>query len=381
MMQVLWGVGSILNPTAAAAEVLPYLLSIDVRKTLYDTTDTFECTFALFGESDASYSFWGNLTGMVVKIQLSCDMATPNGRVPFIGWTTILNGIVNNIKQDAFKGIVTITGRDLAAVFNDFHLNQTYTEADVGDTLAAIISDHGFKPDVTDVNGKTFGVQRNDEKNYQTLGTASRELREADLMSKLKNDYGAVAWLDPDGVTYHVNVAPTGEQWIINVPPPVFLGGATQLPPANWEKLSFNHNLLYAIGANSVVGARTHSQEKVGEVIAYPEGAALGSDSMPVMLDFHGLTTEDAHEYAENHLKNYIGKEWTFDWETGDPALLNFKVTDTFLIQGTNSLTDGPYGLDSIQYNLDAKRGLRFLIKGKAGQGDSDTPGVDSSGG
>lgn len=369
--RVMWAQGGLKEPTTDAVEEIPWLLSINVHKTKHSTISSFQCTFALFGQEDASYAFWGNIDSMIVRVEIAFDQATDNGRVLFRDWTPLIHGIVQNIKQDVTRGIVTIQGLEIPAVFAATHIINAYTTPNVKETLTQIIEAHGFVADVDGALDVTHGIERLDEKAYQSLGMASREINERDLIAKLKNDFDIEIWLDKDGKTIHAIINPDAPNtWVINCPTPTFLDGAARHHPSNFTKLIFDHNLILAQagGANQMVGTCLNTQNKECTVIRYPDNATVGPNATLVMMPFDGHSVEDAHTHAKGHLLNYIGREWTVEWHTSDPRIIDFDVNDLVVVQGTNSANDGPYALDYIEFSLDTRGGFRSVFHGIIGR-------------
>lgn len=357
------GPGDIQHPTVPATDEIPWLIGIETRKSMWATSDRFRATFSLFGDKNFSYEYWGNVPGMTVDIQLAFDEATPQGRVLFRDWTSIFRGVADKIEQDCVKGIVTVTGRDLGGVFNSSMQTAAYQEADIAETLTALAAKYGFKTEIGGEFAGTFGRNYNDEKSHQSLGMASRQVNDRDMIEWLNTHRGGTWWMDGD--TLHCAVNPEGDVWEIDCFPPDFLPGAARHKPANFTNLRFEHNLEFTI-QHQVVGIRTAGNEKVGEKIPFPPNAAVGEDFQHLM-SVDGKNTEDAKTFIEGQYHEYIGREWLVEWETSDPTLIDMHPTDTLFVNGPLG-NGGKYFMDFFEHHCDSRRGYRCIVHGKIGR-------------
>jgi hypothetical protein len=370
MARVLWGDGGWKDPSVVPTNgPLPWLLSIQVMRNGWNTAATFTCTFALFGDPNYSYTFWGNLSRMTVSVEVAFDEATPQGRVQYRDWTPLIRGFVMNIKQDVVKGIVKITGTDLGGTFNARHHIVSDQEQTVTDSIQAMCTEAKIQCEIDGHFNVTYGNQYKDEKTHQTLGMSSREINSRDQIVKLADDFGATHYIDPQGV-YHFLWQPVGATWTINAPTPNFLTGAARHNPSNFVSLTFEHDLMKADGTPTAKGVLIDTQKKSGATITVPENN--DDDALPILMDVSQHSPEDALLHMSSHLAAAMGKEWMFDMVTADPTWVDFDVTDVITVQGTNSDNDGPYRCDSIEYSLDAKRGFSVNVKGTIGK---DAPG------
>lgn len=361
--RVLWGDGGWTTPEVVPTIELPWLLSVQVQKTLWHTSDRFQCTFALFGDENYSYQFWAKRPKMIVSVEVAFDEATPQGRVVYRPWTPLIRGFVQTIKQDVIKGVVTIDGIDIGGTFSARHENSSDQEKTVRDKVQEICDNAHIEVVIDEEFNVIHGSEYNNEKTHQTTGVNSGEITGKDALTKLADHYGATHFVDEQGV-YHFLFKPVGETWTINAPTPIFLGGASRHQPSNFTELSFEHYLMFSEHEPSIIAVNINTQKKTGE----RHVIGVGTEIAPVLMDVSQHSPEDAKKIASNHLKSYIGKEWTFDMVTSDPTWIDFKAIDLITVKGTNSDNDGPYRLDSIEYQLDAKRGFSVNVKGAVGR-------------
>lgn len=359
--------GGLQNPTAEATTEIPCLLQIHVNRNRFFTSDRFKAVFALFGDPNFSYTFWGQLQSMSVRIEMAFDEATVGGaRTVFRDWTSVFHGIADKIEQNVVKGTVTVTGRSLDAVYNDNHAIYSFNEATAKQVIEDLAAKYGFTPVVDDGLDVTFGREQNDEKTHQTLGIMSRQVNEKDIIQYLCTHFGAVFYMQDTELHAHIN--PEAEQWIINAPTPDFLGNVAKHKPSNFTNLIFEHNLVYSSQAHQIVATWINPGKKEGGTIKSPQDADVPEGVQQHQMTIEATSQEDAQTKADNAYVDYIGREWTLEWETSNPELIDIKPTDRLFVQGTNSTNDGLYALDSWEFYLDSKSGFRAVIHGAVGK-------------
>lgn len=366
--RVFWVDAGYANPNEPPVDLIgPWPISVEVQKSLWHHSDRFQCEFPLFADPAFSYNFWGQKDRMIISVEVMFDQATPQGRTNFIPWTPIIRGYVDTIKGDVTKGVVTIKGRSVDAIFGDTKYNDSMTNEAVAATIQKFCDDHGFELDVDD-NGEIHGRKWGDDKDHSTMGQMSRQLNQKDMIASLADRFGYTVWMTPDAVL-HFKKTDTLERksWQINCPAPDIFQGAARHKPSNFDRLSFEHHLAIADASPTILSVNIDHQTKEGFVYRYPEGAT-DEKKREFMTQGEQLTQEDQQIAAQNKFLNLIGKEWDMDCTLGDPTWVLFEMIDEINIQGTNSTFDGPYLLDVITYQLDARHGWKVHVKGKVGR-------------
>lgn len=360
--RVLWGDGGSSDVTVTPDAVLPWCLSIQVQRSQWYTSDRAKLEFSLFADPDFSYTFWGQVPRMVVDVQIAVDIATATGRIEYRPYTSVWRGFIDKIEQDVTKGIVTIHGRELLAVLNDEHQIDTHTNQHVKEVLEEMLKGKGFIPHVDDILDVPFGRIYNDEQAEQEPGEGKTP---ADLYAKLAQAYNIHRRIE--GLDVYLEVNPVNDVWLINCPTPDFTQDhVPKHKPSNFTKLKFEHNLQFSEHSHQMWGVWVHGQFKEGATFKHPDEDL--PNVKPHIVTVAGQSAEQAKQTVENHYKTFIGREWMLDWETSDPRIIDMKVHDTLNVQGTHSTNDGPYNIDSYEFQLDFKRGFRATIKGAVGK-------------
>lgn len=382
MMRVLYTTdGGYLNPTAAAIDPIePWPISINVQKSLWHHADRFQCEFPLFADEAFSYSFWGQVPRMIVSVEVSFDEATPQGRVPFIPWTSLIRGMVDVVSADVTKGVVSIRGRSVDSVFGDTRYNDSMLNETVADTVRRLVVDnHGFDLDIDD-NGEIHGRIWGDDKDHSTLGIMSREINERDMLSRLANQFGYAFWLDADATVHFKKKPLDGEVWFINCPTPDFLGSVDRHKPSNFDTIKFEHNLIWSDLDAKVTASGVDVLTKEGRISVYPD---TDTDEKKRLFQHLAdqIDQDDLDAAAKNSFETIIGREWVLDATLADPTWVFFDMADNVNVQGTNSTFDGPYLMDVITYRLDARHGWSTNLKCKVGKPSGDLTAENIGGG
>lgn len=270
-------------------------------------------------------------------------------------------GRIDDIEYDPARGLVTLIGRDLTAVFIDAKTSMQYqnlTSSQIAEKLAAA---HGLSATVTPTTTLVGTYYARDHARMQ------EERSEWDLLTYLANNEGYLCYVR--GKTLYFQPRPTeqADPYVIRWEQPTD-ERASRL--ANVTDMQFQRSLTVAKGVVVVVRS-WNSKQKNGFTAYYPSkgkttqaGKATPFGGTQVYsFVFPGLTQEQATQKAIELHREITSHEMKF-WATL-PADEILTATMPILVEGTNTKFDQTYYPVSITRQMSVTAGYAMRVEAK----------------
>ena len=240
-------------------------LSWTVANNSYYEADTYHVVFGTSGLPDSYDEVWfSNQTETFVEIlagfPANVDNPDPNEL------TSLIYGRIDDMEYDPVQRTITLTGRDLTAVFIDARIATDFANKKASDIVLALAAAHGLSANVTPTKqpvGNYFNID------HMLLAGGGSEW---DLLAALARGEGFVVYVS--GQTLYFGADPTGNAaplTLTYVPPQrpfqtvyrSIATGATQIveaggtgsPSGNFETMSFSRSQTVAKGITVTVQA------------------------------------------------------------------------------------------------------------------------------
>lgn len=345
-----------------------YAKSIVIQKQNTYGADRFKCVCALGPDQD--YAFWAELQGCSLNLKLKYEGDVANG----VGdWIQIFRGVADDIDVDCVRGEVIISGRNNAAPLIDAQMKAgTYNNMSKEDVIRNLAAEHGLNVEFGDAPPEgDFGKEVHDQYSHQAFGAQTTDIKKIDVIGRIAQDSGRTCYVKGD--TLYMHKATKFERFYCLAPVREYdeSGKICHLGPSNSTSLRFNHNFLL-IKYNVVQGVHHDHHSTEVNLYKYPENACAAAAASPSVIYLDNKNADDAQKQVIAYAQQRQGFEWTVEWTTTGPEILDIEVVDRITVFGTNSNFDGPYKIYSIEHNISFERGLTTTITGKWGIADDD---------
>jgi len=167
--------------------VVPGAIEARVVSTNYYSSDWFEVSFALTDAAEFNANYWLEVHRPLVDI----GIATASDSTP----VSLILGYADTVSIDPLRGIASLHGRDLSALFVDSSLHRTFPNPMADEIVGLLALRHGLIPKVIPTPGlvgRGFGGSTN------MTGDSyySRTNTDWDLIVRLASEYGYDAFVD-----------------------------------------------------------------------------------------------------------------------------------------------------------------------------------------
>jgi len=335
--------------------------SWEVTSNTYNEADSFRVSFAISALPATMGADWfASQTQMFVEVLAGfpTDPANPNA----VELTSLIYGRVDDIDLDMVASKLTLTGRDLTAVFIDAKITSTFENQHVADIVTQLAQSHGLTPVVTggtDIAGTLY-------KRTQVRMQADRS--EWELLTWLAREEGLVVYVTGNELHFEPDDRDSGEPYLLYWEPANSTFGA---PQSNAVHVSFSRSLTVSKGIT--VTARSPSiTKKVAVVESYPAapkniqagkatpfgGVQTFSYTLPA-----GRTATQVQQYAEATYRQIVSHEMKLNAVLPGDGILSTKAS--LRVQGTGTAFDQDYFPHEIVRSMSLDDGYLMTVSAK----------------
>jgi len=306
----------------------------DITNTAHFTSDTFRACFALSGMPQGlGASYWSDSSNDQIQISMGLVGDTP---VPFI------LGQVDNAEIDQVKQILTLTGRDLSAVFIDTKTTEKYQNLTSSDIAGMLADAHGMQKNIAATTTKVGTYYVEDQV------ALTREESEWDLLIYLAQHEGFDLWVSGNTLNFQPSVDLSTAVPYVLIYSDAGAGGAGKFSSFTGLKMNRSQTLAKDV----IVKVRTWNQinAKVYNVTAKRTQASKGQRSGGVAQTYSftvpNLDEEGALNYAQQKAEEISRHERVINADlAGDNSL---SIRTPVQLVGTGTSFDQKYYPDSI---------------------------------
>lgn len=345
-------------PTLAAL----YCKSCVIQKSNIFGQDRFKAVFALGVGQD--YDFWSELRGCSLNLKLKYEGETETGTG---NWVQIFRGIADQLDIDCNRGEVTLVGRNLSAYLVDAQAKaKNYNNTSKADVIRNLVAQYDIKVEFggTEPEGD-FGCKVGDLTSHSSMGAQTVCVKEWDIATQIAQETGRTCFVKDD--VLHVRNRADNDTFYCLAPSRVYdaSGKVCHLGPTNSTSLRFTHNYTL-IKYNQVIGIAHNYHTATVNLYTYPPNVSEAAKKNPSSINIVNKDEQDALEKTKAYAEQRAGFEWSMEWTTTGPEILDIEVVDRVIVQGTNSAFDWVYQIYSIEHNINFERGLTTTIIAKA---------------
>jgi hypothetical protein len=358
------------NPSAVSNFEVDAWDSWEVTSNTYYEADTFRVSFAISAlPAERNANWFSDTTEIYVEI-IAGFPVDPSNPVPTEpGMASLIYGRVDDVELALEAGVLTLTGRDLTAVFIDKKITQTYENQFVSDIVKQIATSHGLTPVVeggTDIAGTLY-------KRTQVRMQADRS--EWDLLTWLAREEGLVCYVTGNELHFEPDDRQVGEPYVLYWQSPSNSFGS---PSSNAIRPVFTRSLTISKGIT--VTARSPSlTKKVAVVESYPsnpkaiqagKASPFGSVQTYSYMLPAGRTATQVQAFAQARYEQIVAHEMKAHAEMPGDNLLTTKVL--LRVQGTGTAFDQDYFPHEIVRSMSASEGYRMTVQAKNSSPDNE---------
>ncbi len=318
----------------ADGAALPGVEAAEILSGGYFSADTFRIRAALNGTLAA----WAATTAASVDVQFALDLIG--------GYTSLLQGQVDNLGIDPIAGTLTLEGRDLSAVLIEARTQETFANQTSSDIATALAVRHGLAADVqaTMTPAGRFWELEHDS---LTLDTGTRAMTEWDLLATLAGWEGFDLWVNGGALHFR---------------PPDPAAAPTLLSVSDFVALRLYRALTFA-GDISVTVKSWHSRLGAGcsETAQTQRGSGDVRDYVFVVPN---LTPDAALLLAQRKLDELTRHELLLRGEM--PGELSLSPRGLIQLIGSNSAFDRVWRVDAVERHLSMRDGFTQTVTAHA---------------
>jgi hypothetical protein len=349
-----------LGPHGSLSTV-PGFTSLSVTNNSYYEADTFRLVYSTSALPSANDANWfSEQTEIFAQIYAGFPRDPNNPKASELD--DLIYGRIDNIAFDPKCRTITLTGRDLTAVFIDNRVTQTYKEQTSSQIATQLASKHGL--DTSNIVATTTKVGQffnNDQVQIESNRS------EWDLLSFLAREEGFVVFVQGDSLFFEPNPLPTqaNNPYVIEWQQPTSQNGS---PIANVVELSFSRTLTVAKGIT--VTARSANRNTGHPVVqSYPvtpksisagKASPFGPTQPYDYLLAEGLTPFQVAAFAQKTYETIIAHEMNMTAHLPADKLLT--VQTPIQVEGTGTQFDQVYFAKQITRDLDSG-GYRMTVE------------------
>ena len=350
-----------IGPNGALSTV-PGWTSLSVTNNSYYEADTFRLVYATSALPVSNEANWfSNQTEIFAQIFAGFPQDPANPQTSELD--KLIYGRIDTIDFDPVGRVITLTGRDLTAVFIDNRISETFKEQTSSQIATMLAQKHGLDTSNIVKTSTPVGTFFN---NDQVQIASNRS--EWDLLSFLAREEGFVLFVKGNALFFEPDPRPTGASnpYVIQWIPPSSANGS---PQSNAVELSFSRTLTVAKGIS--VTARSANRATGHAVVqSYPTtpkeiGAGKASPFGPVQQYFFtlgsGKTPTEVAVFAQKTYETIISHEMNMTAHLPADNLLS--ISTPIQVEGTGTSFDQLYFPRQVTREMDSGGGYRMKVE------------------
>lgn len=346
---------------------IPGWIEWSVTNNSYSEADTFEVSFSMSALPAAHNANWfSQQTEIFVEILAGfpSNPSSPNAAE----LTSLIYGRVDDIRVDPVRGVLTLPGRDLTAVFIDTKLTTQYQNKKATQIVRSLANGHGL--DVSLPQGTTATVESPALSPPGTYDTRGDQVRlqlgstEWDLISWLARENGLVAFVQGKTLNFIDDQRKNATPYLLQWQP---LDSANGSPRSNVIDLDLSRSLTVAKGITVTV----RSTNFLGQTIARsypksPRGISPGASSpfggvQPYFFNVRNKTPEQVEALAQAKFEEISSHAMKLRATLPADALISLETP--VQLQGTGTAYDQTYFVRAVTRRMSVDEGYVMEIE------------------
>jgi phage protein D len=330
-----------------------------VSNNSYFEADTFSVDFAVSKLPASNDADWFSQQSEIFLEVLAGFPANPAASTAS-ELTSLIYGRVDTIDFDPTGTTMTLTGRDLTAVFIDNKLTQTYQEQKAFRAVEALAQSHGLSCLATVTTGKIGSYLLNQQVRIQATQS------EWDFIAWLARESGFVAYVQGQSLYFGPDERVGAEPYAIQWTPPT---STQNTPAANVTSLRFSRGMTVAKGITVTCRSTQHGK-KTAVVQSYPSAAKTvqAGKSGPfgnVQTYYYNiapnLTPQQVESAAEQRYNQIVSHAMKLSAEL--PADLLMSISVPIQVTGTGTAWDQTYYPRLITRSMSVDEGFAMSVE------------------
>ena len=292
-------------------------------------SDRFRLRLAL---DASSASIWSSAS-LRVGIQLGLDGS----------WETIFLGQADVVEIDPIHGVVSVEGRDLAALLIEARTQETFENQTASDIAMLLAGRHGLTANVT-VTSRTVGRDFQSQRARTTLDQHSWITTEWDLLTQLAKQEGFDVWIDQETLNF---VAPS-------------LTSFAAITPEDCIALRLERTL----GLEGDLSVAVKSWDCRGEAALTQTASNGGGNDAPRYVVIQpNVTAEVAQAFAQRLLGEMARHGRIIDIDM--PGELNMRPRAGLALSGTGTDFDNTYTISDVERRISFEHGFTQNVRAR----------------
>lgn len=299
--------------------------------------DHFSALIALGPDAAADAYFWSSATGIVIDIQFSLDGGD--------SFTSLIQGLADNVVIDPVNGTVTVEGRDFSAALIEAQTQETFSNQTSSEITTLFAQRRGLTPNVIETTTPVGRFYESDHVGL-TLSRFSGTTTEWDLLVYLARQEGYDLFVT-GGV---LNFQPVSD--LLSVSQTLYI---SNLISARMQRvMTLARDVQVTVKSWSSAQQTAFSQSVTSSLSTDISAGTTNPASYFVVVP--NLTSDKARSLAQRHLSELTRHERIIDISMpGETALTPRSVVQ---IEGTGTAFDQAYYVDSIERSFRLKTGF-----------------------
>lgn len=349
-----------------------------VDESTYFDADTFSVRFAISKlPAEFSLAWFGAQTEIFLEVLTGFPQ---NPSAPTAAeLTSLIYGRIDKAQVDPANGILTLTGRDLTAVFIDTKLTKQYSNQTASQIVTAIAAAHGISGNITTTRAIVGSPALSQVGTYSLRSTVhmTTSNSEWDLIAWLARESGFVAYAQGQTLYFGPDPLATAPPYLITWTPAPTTGGA---PSSNTEMLTFERDLTVVKG----ISVTAQSASFLGPVItrSYPQAvrtikpgkaSPFGPTQSYLFTMPAGKNAQQVEAFAEAMYREIAAHAMIVHGEL--PGDIVLSKTIPIRVQGMGAPWDQVYFPRSIMRSMSGEDGFSMEFEAR-----NSTPQLDQAG-
>jgi phage protein D len=323
----------------------PGLLRASVSTTNHFSADTYALTFAIGNSSPKDIAFWSILSSGLIEV--TAVTSTIYGPT----FQSLITGLIDTIHIDPIQRTVGIEGRDLSSSMIDSYRQQDFVNQTASEIVATIAQYHNLAPVVTPTTGN-IGRYYSDGYTKLSLGQFSRLQSDWDLVVQLARQNNFDVFVEGQSLYFQPDNGFDGP------PLPVSL---RQVQSARIERnIGISPNTAAKVQSwnSQNMAAYDSGNSSVGTIAADQSASAR---NLPFLFSGSNYTAQQVTDAAERYTAELTRLGTVLN--LGMPWDLSFAPRVACLLQGTDSVFDTIYRIESVERHYCSTSGSTQLIR------------------
>ena len=356
---------------------MPGWVSWEVTANTYYEADTFRVSFATSAMADQTAPAWGALDKSLGRKLKAADWFSQQAEIYveiLAGFpsnpadpsanelSSLIYGRVDDIEFDPVSTMLSLTGRDLTAVFIDTRVAGEWSNQTSSGIATMLAKNHALTPKITATSTPVGVFYQHDQVRLRANQS------EWDLLAWLAREEGFVCYVAGQELHFEPDAKESAEPYVLQ-----WQAG----PVANIEQMSFSRSLTVAKGVTVTVRSASLGG-KVPVVESYPSHAKVvqagkaspfGNTQNYYFTLPAGSTAVRCQQYAQARYREIIAHEMRMRARLPADNLLQAK--SVIKVQGTGTAFDQTYYPMSITRMMSMDEGYTMLVDAKNRNPDS----------